>query len=186
MQRRRFQVMSTWLFGQVLYFACQITKHIPKHTRMHAYVHTQTVSCLQATMSSCITKMQIWVVRLSCPLMHFEEKTTKWGKTHNESISFNVDRQKDSLIPTLNAFPPQCPAYPPPPPSSALWAKTTGAGKCKPLGGKFSLTAFWCVCDWSVNNEGVSWTTCRADGTAGHQHQTRIRVGGDHAEQQGT
>ena len=44
----------------------------------------------------------------------------------------------------------------PPPASPALRAKTTGAGKCKPLGGKCSLTAFWCVCDWSVNNEGVS------------------------------
>lgn len=87
------------------------------------------------------------------------------GKTRNESISFNLDRQKDSLIPTLTAFPPQCPASshsatPHPHPLSAaspvLWAKTTGAGKCKPLGGKCSLTAFWCVCDWSVNNKGVS------------------------------
>lgn len=34
------------------------------------------------------------------------------GKTRNESISFNLDRQKDSLIPTLSAFPPRCPAFP--------------------------------------------------------------------------
>lgn len=60
-----------------------------------------------------ITKMQILLVRLSCPMMHFEKNTTKWeGGTHNKSILFNLDRQKDNLIPTLTAFPPQYPAFP--------------------------------------------------------------------------
>lgn len=156
-------VMSIGLFGQVLYFACQITKHMPKQTHTHACMHSCTHNRKLPPSSNefmQITKMQIRVVRLSCPLMHFEENTTKLGKVNNESISFNLNRQKDSLIPTLAAFPPQCPASRPcchpPPASPAPWAKTTGAGKCKPLGGKCSLTAFWCVCDWSVNNEGVS------------------------------
>lgn len=139
-----------------------------------------------------IAKMQIRVgSKASLASDPFWGKHNKKRETQNESITFNLDRQKDSLIRNLTSFPRQCPAssYFAPHPlhaSHALWAETTGAGKCKPLGGKCSLTAFWCVCDWSVNNEGVSWTTCRADGTAGHQHQTQIRVGGDHAEQQGS
>lgn len=86
--------------------------HVVKNT--HACMHTRTHNRKLPPSSEefmQITKMQIWVVRLSCPLMRFEENTTKW-ETSQQIYFVNLDRQKDSLIPTLTAFPPQCPASP--------------------------------------------------------------------------
>lgn len=56
-----------------------------------------------------IPNMQKQAERLSCPVMHF---STKRRKTHCESIYFNLRRHNDGLIPSLTAFPPQCPGSP--------------------------------------------------------------------------
>lgn len=65
----------------------------------------------------------------------------------------------------LTTTPPPTP-NPEPLPSGA---KTTGAGKMQTTGWKMLVDSILVCCDWSVNNEGGSWTTCRADGTAGQQ-----------------
>lgn len=163
-----FTVRFIWWFGQGFrFFLVELKKekNIPRHTNMLSRTRAHTNRKLPPSSNEFmqITNMQMRVVRLSCSVMRLEENTTKKKerKTHYESISFNLCRHRDSLIPTPTAFPPQCADSPhsatpflPPLPSGV---KTTGAGKCKPLGGKCSLTAFWCVCHWSVNNEGVSW-----------------------------
>lgn len=65
-------------------------------------------------------------------------RKTRW--VHSKSVS-NLVRWKGGLIPTLAAFPPQCPVAPtcwssPQSTPVALWAKTTGAGKMQPTGWK--------------------------------------------------
>lgn len=191
-----FKVRFIWWFGQGFRFfsLVELKKQVPRHTNMLSCTHAHTNRKLPPSSNEFmqITNMQMRAVGsavLWCVLKKKQPKKKK-RETHFESISFNLCRRRDGLIPTPTAFPPQCsdsphsatPFLPPP-------ALRGGNHRCrkmqKPLGGKCSLTAFWCVCDWSVNNEGVAWTTCRADETAGHQHQTQIRVGRDHVEQRG-
>lgn len=178
------------LLGQYFDFSCRIAKHMHKHAFMQTCTHNRKLPPSSNDLMQ-ITNMQIGAVKAQLSCDAFWRKHHKSGRgAESLRLGFNLYRQRNSLIPTLTAFPPQCPAFSPfcHPllASPALRVETTGAHKCKPLGGKCSLTALWCVCDWSVSNEGVPWTTCRADSTAGHQHQTQIRVGRDHAEQQGT
>lgn len=108
---RLFPCMSIGLFGQVLYFVWQITQaHAQTHTHTRACMHTCTHNRkLPPSFNEFmqITKMQIQVVS-SAVCWCILRKTRQ--KLNNESILFNLDRQKHSLIPTLVAFPPQCPA----------------------------------------------------------------------------
>lgn len=93
-----FQLCMEDCLDEFFIFACQITKHMPRHphTCMHACLLTCTRGRKMPPSSDefmQIRKMQIVLVRLSCPLMHFEENTTEWReRTMNLFALISTDR----------------------------------------------------------------------------------------------
>lgn len=99
-----------WWLGQDFDLLVEL-QSTHRDTRAHTCTHNRKLPPSSNEFMQ-ITNMQIRVVQLSCSVMRFEENTTKKRETYYESISFNLCRQRDSLIPTLTAFPPQCPDFP--------------------------------------------------------------------------
>lgn len=80
------------------------------HACLHMCTHNRKLPPISDEFMQ-IAKMQIRVgSKAQLASDPFWGKHNKKRETQNESITFNLDRQKDSLIRNLTSFPRQCPA----------------------------------------------------------------------------